>query len=190
MCDDIRFIIGPGLDEVLGPGDRLVILDEYYADVYGDYVFAGYDVLQTSISTSYSDLVGLHNAAILLKSGSVVVCGSDPLNCVLAYAARRVLKGEGWSVALRESWRCLSRIYQERSSLAVPRELTDALAALEKLVKIVGEKVSLLISLAANYEYGRGGRFYGELVTWLSNLNVGSGVLLAGALAFLAESLH
>jgi hypothetical protein len=187
----LRFIVGPGLDDVLEPGMSVVLLDSYYANIYGDYLFLGYDAYATQINVGYADLTGIATAVIVSSKPSVVVCGEDPAPCTLLLAAKMMVDSRRSPMdALREAWGRLSRIYPD-SCRAIPREPVAALEAFGMLLEMVGwEKLQLLLSLASNYEYGRGARFYGELVTWLYKLGAGREALEAALLSFLAYSRH
>ncbi len=188
---NLRFIVGPGLDEVLQPGDRLVLVDEEYGDIYGDYIFLGYDTLAVSINPGYADLVGIASSLLVSEDGGVVVCGERPERCLALLAARMVV-GEGLSVgeALGKSWAVLSKLYG-KDCTTFPAELEAALRALGRLAAFPGwDKLRLVLSLASSYEYGKGGRFYGELVSWLAGLGAGREALAAALLSFLAFSRH
>ncbi len=187
-----EFIVGPGLDEVLGPEKSIVLLDEDFGDVYGDYIFLGYDVFSETINVERADIVGIYSAYILLARDKVVaVCGKDPRPCTLALAAYVALERSLEPVeALKTAWSTLAKIY-DRDSVSIPLQVFAALRALTKLVNILGKEVfSTIFSLASNYEYGYGRISYGETITWANNLGAGNDTLVAAALSFLALSLH
>jgi hypothetical protein len=182
------FIIGPGLDEVLGSVQRIVLFDEEYADIYGDYVFLGYDVVAESISLSRADLVGMHNAAVLLDAEpSVVVCGEDPGHCLASIAAHKVYRdGADPGRAVDEASVLLEELYGARPRLSV-QALTGLKGLHAALVALGRSGLSSLISLALSYGYGLGRLHYGESVSWLSALGASHVALLAGLLHFLVE---
>lgn len=186
-------IRGPGLDEVLEPGRKIVLLDDFYADMYGDYVFLGYDALAETIEAGRADYVGLLAAALLLEGEpGVVVCGDKPDTCLLALAAHMVYKDSlGPEEALRRAARLLARLYGEEPRVGV-QGVTGLMGIYASINALGGgaeaaKKLSILLSLAANYEYGRGRLHYGEHVSWLAALNAGREAQLAGLLHFLAE---
>ncbi|BES81449.1 hypothetical protein [Pyrodictium abyssi] len=182
-------IVGPGLDEVLEPGQRILLLDEFYADVYGDYVFLGYDVVAETIDTKRADYVGLYTAAVLLDSEpSVIVCGVSPDQCLLALAAHRVYRsGEEPSKAVEEAATLLEQLYGK-----MPRPRIQGLAGLTGLYAALratggASQLSPIMALALNYEYGRGRLHYGEAVSWLALIGASHTTILAGLLHFLVE---
>ena len=187
---DFRVIQGPGLDEVLEPGDRIVLLDDYYADLYGDYIFLGYDTYAAPFRVDRADLAGMHNAAELLDRGpGVVVCGKNPAACLYAIAAREVLDGAGPGEALRSAAGSLEPLYQ-RSPLEARTGPGDAaLLGLARSVKALGASgVRVALGLAANYEYGlHGSLHYGETVSWTAVLGAPDEALAAALLHFLVE---
>ena len=189
VLDGHRFIVGPGLDEVLEQGYRLVLLDEFYGDMYGDYVFLGYDVYHESIAAGRGDLVGLYTAGLLLSKGpSVVVCGEDPRGCLAAATAYRLLaRGGGWRGHARDAWRALREIYPGLEP-RLPAPLAAALEALERLLAVYGSgRLGLLMSLGESYGYGWGRLHYGESLAWTLTLGAPREALLAASLHFLAE---
>ena len=183
-------IIGPGLDDVLEPGRRIIILDDFYSDLYGDYVFLGYDTLVELPRVDRADMIGLHNAALLLDGGAaVVVCGKDPGPCLHSIAAHMVYRrGAQPEEAVAEAARILSSLYGRE-----PEATRQGLAALRGLHAARGaaggpEPLSIAVSLAANYGYGRGRLHLGEHVSWLAQLGAPREAVLAGLLHFLTES--
>ncbi len=187
---DHVLIIGPGLDDVLEPGKRIVILDDFYADLYGDYVFLGYDTLVELPRVDRADMIGLHNAALLLDGGpAVVVCGKDPGPCLHSVAAHMVYRrGASPEEALGEASELLAALYGD-APRATPQG-TAALRGLHAAREAAGgpEPLSLAVSLAANYGYGRGRLHLGEHVSWLAQLEAPKEAVLAGLLHFLTES--
>ena len=184
-------IVGPGLDEVLEPGRRIVLLDDFYGDLYGDYVFLGYDVYAETVLVERGDLVGAYTVARLLDAGpSVIVCGEDPRACIAGYAAYRVLHGADPLGAAREAARALAGLYPVER-LRLPRPIASSLEALSVLVEAYTAKgVSALFALGENYGYGigPGARLrYGERVTWARSLRLPRETLLAASLMFLVE---
>jgi len=183
-------IIGPGLDDFLEPGRRIIILDDFYADIYGDYVFLGYDTLVENPRVDRADMIGLHNAAVLLDGGpAVVVCGKEPGPCLHAVAAHIVYRGgRAPEEALREAARLLQGLYGGEPE-ATPQGLA-ALRGLHAARSAAGgpEPLSLAVSLAANYGYGRSRLHLGEHVSWLAQLGAPREAVLAGLLHFLTES--
>ncbi len=189
---DKEFIVGPGLDEVLSPEKSIVLLDEDFGDVYGDYIFLGYDVFSETINVERADIVGIYSAYILFSKNKVVtVCGKDPRPCTLALAAHIALERSlEPREALETAWSILAKIY-DRDSIAISLQAFAALRALTRLVSILGKEVfSTLFALASNYEYGYGRASYGETITWANNLGASDNALIAAALSFLVLSLH
>ena len=189
---DKEFIVGPGLDELLSPEKSIVLLDEDFGDVYGDYIFLGYDVFSETINVERADIVGIYSSYVLLSKNKVVtVCGKDPRPCTLALAAHIALgRNLEPREALEAAWSILTEIY-DRDSIAIPLQAFAALQALTRLVNILGKEVfSTIFSLASNYEYGYGRISYGETITWANNLGASDNALIAAALSFLALSLH
>lgn len=182
-------VLGPGLDEVLEPGQRIILLDEFYADIYGDYVFLGHDVVAETINTKRADYVGLFTAAVLLDAdSSVIVCGAKPDQCLLALAAHRIYhNAEEPARAVEEAATLLKRLYGKK-----PRPKVQGLAGLAGLyaaLKAAGgaSRLSPVMALALNYEYGRGRLHYGETVSWLALIGASHTTVLAGLLHFLVE---
>jgi len=189
---DKEFIVGLGLDELLEEEKNVILLDEDFGDMYGDYLFLGYNVFAETIDTTKADIVGIYTARMLLGKGkSVTVCGKDPVPCTVSLAAYIALeKHIDVLDALREAWNALREIY-DRDRVAIPAQLVSALRALKRITSLIGEEAfSALFSLAASYEYGYGRLSYGDLVAWLNNLGASDEALLAGAMSFLALSLH
>ncbi|ABM81203.1 hypothetical protein [Hyperthermus butylicus] len=185
------FVVGPGLDEVLEPGKRLVLLDEFYADLYGEYFFLGYDVLAETINLSRGDTIGAYTAAVLLDGDpAVVVCGQNPWNCVVGLAAYMVLWGNTEPLdAVKQAWNTLAKLYPGREELVVPRQALAALHGLKAALEAAGSRDRLgpLIALASNYEYGRGRLHYGESIAWAAGLGATPLQVLTVLLHFLAE---
>ncbi len=181
-------IIGPGLDEVVEPVERIILFDEEYADIYGDYVFLGYDVVAESISLDRADLVGMHNAAVLLDSGpAIVVCGENPGRCLASIAAHMIYrKGADPGKAVNKASEILGELYGAKPTLGV-QALTGLEGLYSALIAASRKGLSGLMSLALSYEYGLGRLHYGESVSWLSALGANHTVLLAGLLHFLVE---
>ena len=182
-------VIGSGLDEVLEPGQRIVLLDDFYTDIYGDYVFLGYDVVAETINTERADYVGLFTAAVLLDADpSVIVCGTEPDRCLLALAAHRIYhNAEEPARAVEEAATLLKQLYGKK-----PRPKIQGLAGLAGLyaaLKATGDvsRLSSVMALALNYEYGRGRLHYGETVSWLALIGASRTAVLAGLLHFLVE---
>ena len=185
------FIVGPGLDHVLEPGKRLVILDEYYADIYGEYFFLGYNVLAETIDFNRGDTIGAYTAAILLDGDpAVVVCGEDPRNCVVGLAAYMVLWNNAEPLeAVKRAWSILAKLYPGQGELVLPQQALAALQGLKAALEAAGGRSRLapLIALASNYEYGRGRLHYGESIAWAAGLGATPPQMLAILLHFLAE---
>ena len=187
---DFRVIEGPGLDEILEPGDKIVLLDDYYADLYGDYIFLGYDTYAAPFRVDRADLAGLHNAAELLDSGSgIIVCGKNPSVCLYAVAAREALDGSAPGEALEKAARLLEPIYQRNPLESRTGPGDAALLGLTRSIEALGPNgVRVALGLAANYEYGlHGSLHYGETVSWAAVLGASPDALAAALLHFLVE---
>ncbi|BEP17192.1 hypothetical protein PYJP_05440 [Pyrofollis japonicus] len=189
---DKEFIIGPGLDELLEPDTNIILLDPDFAEMYGDYIFLGYNTYSEQIHADRADLVGLYTAYILLSKGkSVVVCGKSPIFCTPVLAAYILIEKDVEPLsALKEAWKTLQPLY-ESTSTRVSAQIYSALSALRRVVNILGKEVfTTIFSLASNYEYGYGRLSYGETITWTNNLRGSDDAISAAALSFLALSLH
>ena len=196
--NDIVFIQGPGIDDYLSGVEKILILDEFYVEMYADYNFLGPQVYNESISVEYPDIVGVLNTLITLEPGeTLVVCGDDPRPCITLVAALLMIKGRSDAAsAVREAWSILKPAYTSPDYnpkphyLAYPGTHLDMLAAFSRLHRLLGNRLPILASLALNYDYGLGRRAYGELVTWSHAIRGADSLLLAASFSFLALSLH
>ncbi len=182
-------IVGPGLDEVVEADMKIVVFDEHFMDVYGDYVFLGYDVAAETIVVDRADLVGLYTAAALLDTGSsVIVCGKEPKRCLMAIAAHMVYRdGVDPENAITKASSLLKPLYG-----TAPQPTAQGLTALKGLyvaLDAIGgaQKLSIVMSLALNYEYGEGKLHYGETVSWLVEIGAEPETIVAGLLHFMLE---
>ena len=182
-----RVIVGPGLDEVLEPGYRVLMVDEEYAGVYEDYVFLGYEVFEETLDPHRPDLVGAYAVSAIMSRGpTVVVCGASPLRCLSVLSSYMVYEGSRPREAVERASRLVARLYGVDASPTRP--FLAALRALRRLLGVAGrEGVATIMGLASSYEYGRGRAHYGEAVTWADSLGGGDAHLLAAALHFLTE---
>ncbi len=186
---DITLLRGIGLDDVLDGSPNIVVLDDEYADIYGEYSFLGYEVYAPLFETNRADVTGLFEAAVVLtKRPLVIVCG-DRLNerCLYGLAASLVLQGRSADEALREAWGMVSRLYPGARE---PRNafLEASLYTLERLYRLTGkEGIAGLVALGNNYGYGWGLRHYNESLVWAWGLDADDHVMLAVALHFLVE---
>ncbi len=189
--EGLVFTKGPGLDELLEPGMSLILLDRFYSEVYGDYVFLGYEVYAEDLELRRSDLVGLYTAATLLRNRpAVVVCGENPAACILALAASMVLdKAMEASRALDEAWKVISRAYPGSKAPVLPAPIVAALHGLEAARDAAGgtDRLAPLMSLGLTYEYGKGRIHYGDSVTWAASAGARGPTLLTVMLHFLVE---
>ncbi len=182
-----RIIVGPGIDDVLEGMEDIILLDDYYADIYGDYTFLGYETFHVPIRVEYSDLVNLHNAAYLMSTRkAVIVCGDNPQRCIYALAAYLAYNGVETDEALSRATALLRQLYGEvepRSPAA-----RAAVNAIYRLVRAIGRpQLDILMSLAANYGWGWGDLHYSCHVSWTSVSSNDDAALLASALHFLTE---
>ncbi|NOZ89415.1 MAG: hypothetical protein GXO15_05765 [Crenarchaeota archaeon] len=185
---DHIFLVGPGLDEVIEPGRRIILLDEFYGELYGDYIFLGYDVYSEAPLVERGDLVGLYTAGLVMsRQPSIVVCGKAPVACVAASAAEAVLRGGSWREAASRAAAALEKLYGGEAR-SLPAPAAAALEALERLARLYGvEGLKLLMSLASTYDYGLGRLHYGETLAWTASIGLGDDTLAAASLHFLAE---
>jgi len=182
-----RVIVGSGLDEYLEDDRNIVLLDDYYADVYGDYVFLGYEALAASFMLDRGDLVELLAAVTALDKGpSIVVCGDNGARCLYALAGYDMLHGRDPSSALGSAARALSKLYG-----GAPQrypQIEASLLALWRGFRLLGvDRFTLVVGLASSYNYGMGSLHYGESVSWASMLGVSDVVFMAVLLHFLVE---
>ncbi len=182
-----KLIEGRGLDHVLDTGWRLLLIDDYYSEVYSDYVFLGYDTFIQKVTEGRADLVGLYAAASLLEGGkTVIVCGDKPRSCVYILAAYSMLnKNKEVEEALKEARDAVMKIYGE---IDVGGPELMALRALRRLLKILHKPyLASLFAVALNYDFGENPLKYGEALAWLDALGAKDRHLLASALRFLVE---
>ncbi len=186
--DGITFLDGPGLDHILDAKDvnRLVLIDDYFSEIYGEYIFAGYDTVAypIEINTSIPDMFSV--ASLMIKKPCVVVCGFEGDRCLLALASYLIyFKGFDVDKALKEAKGVLKKIYEK---LELPNNVINALIAFKRLRDLLGPaNLSILMSLGMNYDFGWGKMHWGEGLTWLNNLRAPDDVFLSYALHFLAE---
>ncbi len=192
--EGILFIQGPGIDEYLERAKRIIILDEFYLDMYSDYVFLGPEVYGETISMEYPDIVGVINTLITLRSGeTLIVCGDDPRPCITLLAALLLQRThQDPRDAVKKAWSILKTAYSSpdytvrQELLSYPLTHLDMLKVFRILYNLLSEKLLLLASLALNYDYGLGRRAYSELVTWSLSLDEGNELLFASLFSFLA----
>ncbi len=188
---DYVLLRGIGLDDILAELEEvgsILVVDEEYADLYGEYVFLGYDVYVVIPSGRYCDIVSLYQAGLVQeKKPSILVCGEQPLNCKYAIAAHFALKGLEATEASSRAWSIVSRLYPGRTEPRSPL-LDAALTAVSRLSRLLGVKgLGAVIGLADNYGYGWGLEHYNDAVAWTSTLGADDDTLLASALHFLTE---
>jgi hypothetical protein len=178
---------GQGLDHVLEQGRAVLILDDFYADIYGDYIFLGYDVYVTVPLAGRGDTLSLLEAAILLDRGPlVVVCGEEPTACLYAVAAHRALHGAEPEEAIAEARKALAGLYGEEPQPSAPAGYS--VKAIHRLGRLLGaERISPMLAAGEAYNYGWGRLHYGEALAWLAAVGASDAALLAGALHFLTE---
>lgn len=180
-------IQGQGLDEILEPERGILVVDDFYGDIYGDYIFLGYDVYVTVPNVERGDLVSLVEAAVILDKGPmIVVCGNEPERCLYVIATHAALHGEEPGRALEEAAGELAKLYDRPPRLRKPPMY--AVHAAYRLGKLLGiERLSPIIGLGDSYNYGWGSIHYGETNAWLAAMEASDVALLAGALHFLTE---
>ena len=188
-CCDLIFIQGPGLDHVIDETNvnRLVLLDLYFGEIYGDYIFAGYDVVAENPKAVLADVAGFHAAGVLLsKKPAIVVCGFDPERCLVSLASY-LIREEGYDAenALSKAKDVLREIYDK--PLALPEPAVLALKAYHRLKTLFGNYLDSFMALGFNYEYGKDPLHWGEGVSWANALGYDDVNFLAYALHFLAE---
>ena len=190
LLDGHRIIQGPGIDHVLEGINSILLVDDYYADIYGDYIFLGYDTYHTSITPAIADLVNLYTAAqILSQKPCVVVCGDSPQRCIYALAAYLVYaRGFEPRDAISRAVGILRQIYPDELLKPKSRAAYAALLALHRAVKLFGAtRFSIIMSLASNYGWGWSDTHYSEHVSWVAALNADDPTLAASLLHFLTE---
>lgn len=190
LIDGHRVIIGPGIDHVLEGIDTIILLDDYYADIYGDYLFLGYNVYHVPLDYKRSDFVNLYTVAQLMNEHrAVVVCGEEPARCLYAIAAylvyaRRINPEE----AVARAASIIRQIYRALEPRARNKAADAALNALYRSTEMLeAYRLSLLMSLASNYGWGWGDVHYSEHVSWTAALGADNATLLASLLHFLVE---
>lgn len=180
-------IKGLGLDELLEPGRGVLIVDNFYADYYGDYIFLGYDVYVAVPRIERGDTLGLFNAAALLDRGPmVIVCGDEPEQCLYTIAAHEALHGRDPAEALDEAIERLHGFYGKEPQRSRPAE--EALKALHKVGRLLGpDRFAAITGVGDSYNYGWGPLHYGETLAWLAELEASDEALAAASLHFLLE---
>jgi len=187
--DGLLLLDGPGLDHVLDERDinRLILIDDYFSEIYGEYIFAGYDTVAhlLSVLPSIPDMYTI--AALMMKKPAIVVCGFEGNRCLLALTSYLIYtKGMEVEKALEEARNILKGIYEK--GLELPNNVINALKAFKRLRDLFGpSNLSILMSLGMNYDFGWGKLHWGEGLTWLNNLQAPDEVFVAYALHFLAE---
>jgi len=188
-CCDLVFIKGPGLDYVIEDTNinRIVLLDPYFGDVYGDYIFAGYDVVSEVPKAVLADVAGFHTSAVLLsKKPAIVVCGFEPQRCLVSLASY-LIKEEGLKTdeAVEKAKSVLSKIYDK--PLVMPEPAKLGLDAYLRLRNLFGHYLDSFMALGFNYEFGKDPLHWSEGVSWANALGYDDVNFLAYALHFLAE---
>ena len=190
LLEGHRVIVGPGIDHVLEGINTILLLDDYYADIYGDYIFLGYNAYHVPVDPTRADLVNLYNAAqILAENHSVIVCGENPERCIYTIAAYLVYtRGVEPRRAVEQARSILRQIYPGHSLTPKSKAALAALQALYRGVRMLGStRLSILMSLAANYGWGWSDIHYSEHVSWTAALEADDPTLLASMLHFLTE---
>jgi len=188
-CCDLVFIKGPNLDKIIEETgiNRLVLLDLYFGEIYGDYIFAGYDVVAEAPKAALSDVAGFHTAGVLLsKKPALVVCGFEPEGCLVTLSAY-LIREEGLSAreAVEKAKSVLREIYDK--PLALPEASVKALEAYYRLKELFGNYLDSFMTLGFNYDFGNSPIHWGEGLTWANALGFDDINFLAYALHFLAE---
>ncbi len=186
---DLVIMVGPGLDHVIGETgiNRIVLLDNYFGEIYGDYIFAGYEVVAELPKAALADVAGFHASAVLLtKKPAIVVCGFEPERC-LATLSAYMIREEGLNAneAYRRAKDVLKNIYDK--PLYLPEPALLGLRAYERLHKLFGNYLDAFMALGLNYEFGKDPLHWGEGVSWANALGYDDELFLAYALHFLAE---
>jgi len=178
---------GPGLDELLEPGRNVIIVDDFYADYYGDYIFLGYNIYVAVPITSRADTLGLFEAATLLDRGpAVLVCGDEPTQCLYTIAAYEALHGRSPEEAIREAEEHLAAFYARKPARSRPAE--EAVKALHWIGRLLGQdRFAAILGVGDNYNYGWGRLHYGETLAWLAEMGASDDAMAAAAIHFLAE---
>ena len=180
-------LVGPGLDHLLEPKKGVILIDDYFSDVYSDLVFQGYNIFVTPVEPSKPDLVGAHLVATILSRGSsILVCGFRPDHCLLAFSAHLILfEGKEVESALKETVELLSKIYE---NVEIPYQIESALKTLERLHKLLGlDQLNALFAVAQNYDFGKDRFRYADRLSWLHELGAKDEDLLAASFYFLVE---
>ncbi len=187
--DGLILLDGPGLDNLLEDNEieRLVLIDDYFSEIYGEYIFAGYDTVAylLNVLPSIPDMFSV--ASLMMKKPSIVVCGFEGDRCLLALSSYLIFaKGLDVNDAISEARKVLKNIYEK--GLELPNNVINALKAFKRLRDMLGlSNLSILMSLAMNYDFGWGKLHWGEGLTWLNNLNAPDDLFMAYAMHFLAE---
>ncbi len=190
LLDGHRVIVGPGIDHVLEGIETVLLLDDYYADIYGDYIFLGYNAYHVSVDPTRADLTNLYTAAqILSEQHAVVVCGDSPERCIYTLAAYLIYsKGVEPREAVERARSILRQIYPGHPLTPKSKAALAALKALYRGVRMLGAtRLSILMSLASNYGWGWNDIHYSEHVSWTAALEADDPTLLASMLHFLTE---
>lgn len=180
-------IKGLGLDDVLEPDRSIVIVDDFYADYYGDYIFLGYNVYAAVPVAGRGDALGLFEAAILLDRGpSVLVCGDEPTQCLYVLASHMALHGREPREALEEAERLVSRLYGRGAPRSPAADY--AVKALYRLGRILGpDRFAAAVGAGDAYNYGWGRLHYAETLSWLAAIEASDEALAAASVHYLVE---
>ncbi|AEM39190.1 hypothetical protein Pyrfu_1332 [Pyrolobus fumarii 1A] len=178
---------GVGIDDILEPGYKIVLADDEYVDIYEEYLFRGFDVMNADVNENKADLVGIYSIASFVGDDpAVIVCGSNSVLC--AGIAASILVYKGWSAqeAIEKAEHATASLYGVGR---ITRQLRAAIEALGGLLKAAKNRdiVSVLLGAGEMYGYGKGRLHYGEFLSWLYIVEQEWTVLLAGALHFLTE---
>jgi len=181
-------LVGPGLDDVLEPNKNLILIDDYFSDVYSDYIFAGYDTFVSVVEPTKPDVIGAFDTATLISKGSsIIVCGFKPDFCLLTYPAYLTLyKGLDYTQSIKETESLLSELYQK--DVKAPYQTVQAIRVLDELRKSLGlQSLSSLFLVAANYDYGKNKFRYADRLVWLNEIGAEREYLYSALLYFLIE---
>ncbi len=181
-------LLGPGLDDLLDPERRIVLIDDYFSDVYSDYIFMGYDVLVMPVDPTKPDVIGGFQASALLhQRPSILVCGHRPDFCLLVYPSYLVLyKDYKYDEAIRETEALLSKVYNK--DVVAPYQIVSAVKTLERIKNIYGfENMSTTFLVASNYDYGKNRFRYADRLSWLVEVEASPKWIGTAMLYFLIE---
>ncbi|UXD22015.1 hypothetical protein IPA_00885 [Ignicoccus pacificus DSM 13166] len=180
-------LLGPGIDYLLDPERRIILIDDYFSDVYSDIVFQGYETFVSPVEPTKPDFIGAYMVAMLLSAGpSILVCGFKPDFCLLAYPAYLILfENMSTQEALEETKELLGKIYEK---VEVPYQIELGLKTLERLNKLLGfEQLNVVLAAAQNYDFGKDRFRYSDRLAWLTELGAENKYILASTFYFLVE---